>query len=410
MRLLHQKLARYFVYFPNIACDIWKDIKYGTVPCRSPFCKYPCTACSISNTCRRYINTFTPPASLTCPHPSNSSQLITLHPIGFAIAADDIFPCMGQKLFHFSTILPYNKSTYIYGLKDEYEYKRNMAHSMYGITMKKAGWDCQRHYEILAASSVPYFYGLDDVPSHVMPFLPRQLLREAKLIADVAMYQTDGTPKLNMSLFDQNSYSEVACCLHAFTKEHLTSRRLAEYVLRKAGVSNARSVLFLIDEDSGYDYMVSALLHGLRELLGSKVVDFPFYDVYYEVPPTSGAYDIIKKRFVHGMGYSWAHRSPNVEVNRMNIEGRLEQHEWDVVIYGHIHRGSPYLATVLRYYSKNEIIFIDGEDWASSDFSVLENLHMTRTDDSWLPSQQRSWRNFFTLGHYFKRELNDCPI
>lgn len=65
----------------------------------------------------------------------------------------------------FSAVDPADRSTYIYSWQDEMEYKRNMAHSRFSFTRKKAGFDAQRHFEIMAAGSVPYFEGLEKVPS-----------------------------------------------------------------------------------------------------------------------------------------------------------------------------------------------------------------------------------------------------
>jgi hypothetical protein len=37
------------------------------------------------------------------------------------------------------------------------------------------GWDCLRHYEILASGAVPYFTGVEDSPHDVMTSLPKVL-------------------------------------------------------------------------------------------------------------------------------------------------------------------------------------------------------------------------------------------
>mgnify|MGYP003721134639 FL=1 len=41
--------------------------------------------------------------------------------------------------------------------------------SKYAVTMKKAGWDCMRHYEIAANLTVPCFYLLDEKPKNCAP-------------------------------------------------------------------------------------------------------------------------------------------------------------------------------------------------------------------------------------------------
>lgn len=51
----------------------------------------------------------------------------------------------------------------------EEEYYSDLSQARYGITMKKAGWDCMRHYEIAANYSVPAVYDLYDKPSRCAP-------------------------------------------------------------------------------------------------------------------------------------------------------------------------------------------------------------------------------------------------
>jgi hypothetical protein len=42
--------------------------------------------------------------------------------------------------------------------------------------MKKAGWDCMRHYEILGNNCIPYFIDLEDCPKNTLTNLPKELL------------------------------------------------------------------------------------------------------------------------------------------------------------------------------------------------------------------------------------------
>lgn len=56
-----------------------------------------------------------------------------------------------------------------YAFDQEGLYYDDLAASRYGITMKKAGWDCMRHYEIAAAGAVPAFYRLGDKPAGSAP-------------------------------------------------------------------------------------------------------------------------------------------------------------------------------------------------------------------------------------------------
>ena len=49
-----------------------------------------------------------------------------------------------------------------YSFDNEEDYYNDLSKSYYGITMKKAGWDCMRHYEIAACGAVICFYKLSE--------------------------------------------------------------------------------------------------------------------------------------------------------------------------------------------------------------------------------------------------------
>jgi len=72
----------------------------------------------------------------------------------------------------------------VFGPADEAEYKRDYRKAMFGVTRKKAGWDCMRHYEILASGAVPLFLDIQSAPAQqpggVMQHLPRALLEHVR--------------------------------------------------------------------------------------------------------------------------------------------------------------------------------------------------------------------------------------
>ncbi|MBI1314557.1 hypothetical protein GC176_24960 [bacterium] len=57
-----------------------------------------------------------------------------------------------------------------YAFRDENAYRQNIASSYFAVTMKKAGWDCMRHYEIAASGTVMAFYRLRHKPKHCPPY------------------------------------------------------------------------------------------------------------------------------------------------------------------------------------------------------------------------------------------------
>ena len=77
----------------------------------------------------------------------------TLFPIAFAAPTNKGLGGFNtNKIKDFSYITPLDRRTYIYNT--EKEYYNDYAESRFGVTLKKAGWDCLRHYEIIAAGEI----------------------------------------------------------------------------------------------------------------------------------------------------------------------------------------------------------------------------------------------------------------
>ena len=56
-----------------------------------------------------------------------------------------------------------------YAFSDEADYYADLRSSRFGIIVKRAGWDCMRHYEQAANGCVPCFRGLDRKPPRCAP-------------------------------------------------------------------------------------------------------------------------------------------------------------------------------------------------------------------------------------------------
>lgn len=80
------------------------------------------------------------------------------------------------KTHLFSNIIP-GKSKY--NFNEEIDYMSHYSKCYYALTYKKAGWDCLRHYEIIAAGCIPYFIGIDNIPETIMKTYPKKLIKEA---------------------------------------------------------------------------------------------------------------------------------------------------------------------------------------------------------------------------------------
>jgi len=94
-----------------------------------------------------------------------------LLPINFAIPTSKV-SFNTNKTKDQSFITPLDKRTYIY--KNEADYYNDYNSARFGITMKKAGWDCLRHYEILGNGCIPLFLDIQNCPAQTMVNLPKK--------------------------------------------------------------------------------------------------------------------------------------------------------------------------------------------------------------------------------------------
>jgi len=159
-----------------------------------------------------------------------------VQPIHFAAPAKKFVsdPAFEENLTRkrrvFAPCDPRDRSTYVFNT--EPAYYQQYQESYFGITMRKAGWDCMRHHEIVAQGTAPYFLGLEDCPRWTIHKLPRPLLMELRELVDHEKQMASPTTRAR--------YSELMRKLFDFYKRNFTTVALAEHVL---GVLASSAVL-----------------------------------------------------------------------------------------------------------------------------------------------------------------------
>jgi len=308
-----------------------------------------------------------------------------------------------QKKRWLAFIRPDRRGTYIY--KNEYSYYIDYQTSLFALTTKKAGWDCMRHYEILANGCIPLFKDLDQCPPNTMTHFPKQLVKEA--LDDLL------TPELQQEMINNNrfeqsqplppppftleKYNHHVKKLLEYTRNHLTTTEMAKYILQTTTIHPPlpNRILFLSGEDAeaiSPDYMRCLLLHGFKELYKTNCHEYPLLVHMYDDYDDSASYG---KGYGRGMTYSknlnkTIHRAP-IQDTPETIQKQIENQEYDLIIYGSLMRGLPFLDLVKKHYDPKKVIMICGEDRKG----------------------KRKWRNYLstckTLAkygfHVFAREL-----
>ena len=140
-------------------------------------------------------------------------------PISFAIPEEKLCNNEVQKIKNIASIIPGRKETYIYD--NEGDYYKGYQEALFGVTMKKAGWDCLRHYEIIANKCLPYFINYQSCPKTIMVNWPSDLQIEVN-----RMIESD-----NISNYDKLLEKFFQYC-----KDNLTTKKLADYMLSKVNL------------------------------------------------------------------------------------------------------------------------------------------------------------------------------
>lgn len=262
-----------------------------------------------------------------------------IHPLSFSIPASKIVLDLPEKKRRLSRLVPGDASSYIYDTEESYY--QQYQESLFGKTMKKAGWDCMRHYEILANGCIPYFPDLSRCPPQTMTIFPKDLVLRGN------------------QLFEQGaSHGEcldLAKELLEYTRTHLTTTVAANLILKQT-VPTAKRILFL--SGSLYpDYLSCLTLHGLKTLPGIVCDDVPKVSHLYT--------DMSLTSHLYGRGYTYTrlldptcHDSKACEDVVSNIQSCI----YDLVIYGNCHRGMPHYELVMKHYSPFRVVLLDGED------------------------------------------------
>jgi hypothetical protein len=274
-----------------------------------------------------------------------------LMPITFSIPEEKLVSNISEKTKLISDLIPGKKETYIYNTEQEYkdEYKK----SIFAITIKKAGWDCLRHYEIIANGAIPYFPGIEECPRNTMALYPKYLQYEANTLYNRLKTESIDT----LSDKDKQQCYNLANKFLNYTRNTLTTKKMAEHVLEKSNHRNIDNCLFLSGETTG-DYLRCLTLHGFKSVLGSKCHDYPKIEHIYK----SNTIDFKK---LYGKGYNYTNLLDQ-ELHDASldngIEEQIERRQYDIIIYGSYHRGMPYYDLVMQYYNPEDIILLCGED------------------------------------------------
>jgi hypothetical protein len=156
-----------------------------------------------------------------------------VRPIQFAIPEERIGTVPRVKVKVHAFVDPRDPRTYIYN--DEAAYYGDYAESLFGVTAKKSGWDCLRHYEIMANQCIPLFHDLERCPRTTMMFLPKYELAIAQnLLASRG-------PAFFCTQEGLENWLALQQRIELALRRHCTTRALARYVIEVVSILARRS-------------------------------------------------------------------------------------------------------------------------------------------------------------------------
>lgn len=284
------------------------------------------------------------------------------YPIQYSIPASKVVKQIPTKTRDFAVYRP--GQPYLY--TNEEDYYRGYQDAFFAITCKKQGWDSLRHYEILANGCIPYFVGLEDCPdSNTLHFLPKKLILEAMRLEGVSY------PSLSIDKekFDFKRYYEILEELLEHTRAHLTSEKMADYLLQTVNYRGQGKVLFL-SADCQPEYLRDTILIGLKDLLGDRVVDVPKIEYIYR--PYGG-----DPKNLYGLGMTYTKVVADLAVDRSSLAQRIARREFDLIVYGEMHKGLfLFYDLVKQHYRDDEIVYLYCEEVAPAANFHLPNVFM----------------------------------
>ncbi len=248
-----------------------------------------------------------------------------------------------EKRENFSKVVPGEP----YSFSDYSSYIRQYRNSKFALTIKKGGWDCFRHVEILAAGSIPIMPDICQCPPWAMAFYPKSAMAEVAL-------QVRDNREIDKSFAD---------AIYVYFSQYLTAKAMAGRILEKAGRPVNR-VMFLDPHlNSVPEYLAVMSYVGLKQILGRDRVIAP-----YGAAPIFDDWNG-ESHSLHGLGFGYTrllgtHMRSALEIDTKDDPlSMISSSEEDLVVVGSLSRNFVLANHVNELgLSPDRVVFIWGDD------------------------------------------------
>lgn len=278
-------------------------------------------------------------------------------PSEYVVDDDDPTPKTDMLAITRASFVANINEPYRFGPSDEQEYLQQFKRAYFAKTMKRGGWDCLRHYEIMAAGCIPLFINLDKCSPYTLVSLPREII-----------LKTDPSEQY---LLDREKYKELRLSMLKWVREKCT----AEAVLRNLFIPRVKKDfkrVLLVRGHEGVNYLREmvwiAMIRYLQTVENSVVGELPRITYLYNDYPISSLGNL------HGNGYGYARKlDPNQKNSITDTEeltAKTQAGYWDLVVYGktgpdELEGGGEerlLWQDVKNKYQRDQIVFLYGGD------------------------------------------------
>lgn len=187
----------------------------------------------------------------------------------------------------FSNYIPGDSKNRKYIFETENEYNLEYANSLYAITLKKAGWDCFRHYEIIATGAIPFFLDIELIPSSIMTTYPKSLVLKAMNLPGMPTQEevkkklkNDIIPTINFNIFNINDYYKIRKKILEHFEQNCLTNNLYNMIFKYFKIPKKVQVISynLNYPDHIRDLLIASLLENNILVTGNHKIDFLFKD------------------------------------------------------------------------------------------------------------------------------------
>jgi hypothetical protein len=307
------------------------------------------------------------------------------------IISDEKLEELFQRKTHvIAPLIPGNTSTYKYGPHQEKEYYEMYQHSRFAYTCKKGGWDCLRHYEIMANGCIPIFNDIENCPKYTLCTIPKELIMNA--MNELLPYD-DSKEEL---------YNKYARVMLIHVRNYCSTSSCANYILNQMyHISfNFPKKVLLIMGNCGVNYTRETAWIGIKryiQSIGGIALEYPKIDFLYESFPEN------RKGEIYGNGFTYSRKlkETHSDLENNDIIEMTKSMFWDLIIFGKVgpdelFEGSipnmPLYDIIIQRYNKKQIVFLYGGDGC-------QNLKYTNRYSEHL------WKHM-NYGYCFIRELD----